>query len=414
MTTSKALALYPVATGTVNQTSPYYADAYLTPKGEIRADKSGAYTLEEVKDALGWHGLELAEILAHRRPSGTPCHEWVVDKLGPALKKLSTHVTRDQYFNVFTHVVDPLTHKIPNRVFTAHTDTVHTAAGTQTIAFDVDKRVLFKDDTTCLGADDGTGVYILLCMIAEGVPGHYAFFADEEIGRAGSEAAHKDPRCVVPWKQIVHVLSFDRKDATSVITHQRSGRCCSEAFAEELCLRINAFMDDPAHLLEPDPTGSYTDSATFMDDIPECTNLSVGYKYQHGPREFQSLDQLDRLIEAYVHLDWDGLPVERDPKAPKPAYSAGTQQSFLNDKPQVKVQKAAATHFEDLLAQDMDRIELAEYLRDHADLAAYVLINQHNITIADMELDAELLMTSTALNTLYEYDFDFSNEDYLL
>ena len=50
-----------------------------------------------------------------------------------------------------------------------------------------------------------------------------------------------------------------------------------------------------------------------MDIIPECTNISVGYMYEHTTGEYQDIDYLQRLCKAVCLIDWETLPVERDP-----------------------------------------------------------------------------------------------------
>jgi hypothetical protein len=51
-------------------------------------------------------------------------------------------------------------------------------------------------------------------------------------------------------------------------------------------------------------------SASFIDDIPECTNISVGYNFEHT--ETQNITYLDRLAKASVNVDWSSLPTARD------------------------------------------------------------------------------------------------------
>jgi hypothetical protein len=41
--------------------------------------------------------------------------------------------------------------------------------------------------------------------------------------------------------------------------------------------------------------------------------MSVGYYNQHTKQESQDLAFLEKLVDACVALDWESLPVERDP-----------------------------------------------------------------------------------------------------
>jgi hypothetical protein len=66
-------------------------------------------------------------------------------------------------------------------------------------------------------------------------------------------------------------------------------------------------------MYSPDDTGVYTDTAEFTDDIPECTNISVGYYNEHGDRENLDIIHFAALAVAASKVDWDALPTDRDP-----------------------------------------------------------------------------------------------------
>jgi hypothetical protein len=83
--------------------------------------------------------------------------------------------------------------------------------------------------------------------------------------------------------------------------------CCSPEFADALCAAYNA----NGMSMKPDNTGIYTDSASFIDDIPECTNVSVGYFNEHTGKERQNITFLAKLCEASVKIDWKSLPTKR-------------------------------------------------------------------------------------------------------
>jgi hypothetical protein len=63
--------------------------------------------------------------------------------------------------------------------------------------------------------------------------------------------------------------------------------------------------------LNLDPTGVFTDSANFIDLIPECTNVSVGYFNEHTHEEVQNISYLERLAKACVAADWSKLTIKR-------------------------------------------------------------------------------------------------------
>ena len=163
----------------------------------------------------------------------------------------------------------------------------------------------------CIRDSDKAGMVVILNMIENKVPGLYYFFIGEEVGCIGSGRLAKDWVNSEFSYTVSKVVSFDRRSDCSVITHQWYGRCCSDAFAEELSFRLNGTGQKLN--LEPDDTGVLTDSAQFMDIVPECTNISVGYMYEHTTVEQQDIEFLQRLCNAVCLIDWETLPVERDP-----------------------------------------------------------------------------------------------------
>jgi hypothetical protein len=65
--------------------------------------------------------------------------------------------------------------------------------------------------------------------------------------------------------------------------------------------------------------GVLTDTKQYRGIIPECINIGVGYNSQHGREEYQDYDHLLKLADALLTVQWDSLPVDRDPTAPDPA-----------------------------------------------------------------------------------------------
>jgi hypothetical protein len=112
-------------------------------------------------------------------------------------------------------------------------------------------------------------------------------------------------------KEYDRAIAFDRKATFSIITHQAHGRCCSETFASNLSDRLNDLMPDDA--FAPDDGGLFTDTANYVDDIAECTNVSCGYYNEHTERELLDVAFLVRLTKACIQLDWENLPVVRTP-----------------------------------------------------------------------------------------------------
>jgi hypothetical protein len=61
----------------------------------------------------------------------------------------------------------------------------------------------------------------------------------------------------------------------------------------------------------------YTDTAEFVDIIPECTNISVGYNSEHSQQESLNIVHFELLATAVLRVEWDKLPTERDPTVPE-------------------------------------------------------------------------------------------------
>ena len=147
----------------------------------------------------------------------------------------------------------------------------------------------------------------MLYMMSHNIPGLYYFFIGEERGGIGSNKLSLIYDKVSYLKEIKRCVSFDRRNYHSVITSQLGRRCCSDEFGTALCKEYNKNGLD----LSLDPTGIYTDSASFIDDIRECTNISVGYFHEHTGQEYQNMNYLISLCEASIKVNWNSLPTIR-------------------------------------------------------------------------------------------------------
>jgi hypothetical protein len=153
-----------------------------------------------------------------------------------------------------------------------------------------------------------------------------------------------------------------------------------------------------------DPTGVYTDTAEYMDIIPECLNISIGYDSEHSHFETLDTNHVFALRDAICALDWDAisLVVERDPtkreykepsygawgtwsgsKARLPsnisAYEIPSVERILSTSTRSLAQWVADADPEDvaMLLQDMaDQLEEAHYaMNDYYDESAYNKLN---------------------------------------
>lgn len=247
-------------------------------------------------------GIEvLLDILGYQRFAGTQGEQDMIAKYIATLP----NAEEDGYGNWWVVVGDAP----PTTMFSSHTDTVEKRSAVGRKKLSLKGNWLTVAGGGVLGADCGTGVWIMLNLIAAGVPGLYVFHRDEEIGGGGSSYIAKN----LPGRLegIKHCIAFDRKATSHVITHQGGSRCCSDAFANAFAdlLNLGTGME-----FEPNDGGSFTDSANYTHLIPECTNLSIGYYDQHTMEERQDLSFAAALVTKLISLPFDQLPAERDPK----------------------------------------------------------------------------------------------------
>ena len=248
--------------------------------------------------------------------------EWLIDRLPERLRNAAW---QDTAGNVH---IDNRTHDGHKTLFVAHVDTVHRTTGANKIRKTTS---MWYADGAALGADDGVGCALLMHMIHAAVPGYYVFTQGEECGGIG--AKHLAAQYPLLLAEFDRAIAFDRRGTDGVISHQGYGRCCSDAFADALAAELNA--TDETLMYSADNTGVYTDTAEFTEIIPECTNVSCGYMYEHSEREQLDMIHFDLLAEAVIVIDWDGLVTDRDPTIPDPD-EAVVFNSWANYKDSVK------------------------------------------------------------------------------
>lgn len=242
---------------------------------------------------------DLVEILKYRRPSRSGSQKAFFKKiLGP--HGMAVDAEGNRLLRIGKAPV----------MWSCHTDTVHFMAGMQNLTVEPGV-IAARGKSNCLGADDSAGIWLMLRMIEQGVPGLYVFHEGEECGGIGSShIADVTPEIL---DGISYAIAFDRAGTDDVVTHQIGGRCCSDAFAEALADQLG--MD-----FKPSPNGVFTDTANYDHLIPECTNISVGYYNQHSKDEWLDTVHLERLLNAILDMNLDALPVDRDPSAETSGY----------------------------------------------------------------------------------------------
>jgi hypothetical protein len=189
----------------------------------------------------------------------------------------------------------------------SHTDTVHRTGGRQLVRVGKDRwgaDIVDAPQSDCLGADDTTGVWLMLEMIRAQRPGLYIFHRAEERGCQGSRWIERHTPELLDG--IDYAIAFDRRGTDSIVTHQIGWRTASDDFAWSLAEQLPGNM-------APDPTGVFTDTESYAGIVPECTNVSVGYWDQHTARECQDLAFARAMRDALLALDVDALDCARRP-----------------------------------------------------------------------------------------------------
>ena len=241
--------------------------------------------------------FQLWSMLSIARPAnGKAEQDFCSDYIDPIANKI------DNFGNYWSIVGN----EQPTTLFSCHTDTV---AKLDMHSQDVElNNGIFSlhhmEQTGCLGADDTAGIWIMINMIKAGVKGLYIFHRQEEIGGRGSSFIARE--CRGSLEGIKRAIAFDRKGKDSVITNQSCGRCCSDTFANALAAQLGGSF-------RIDTGGTFTDTANYVDIIPECTNLSIGYENCHTPSETLDAGFAAWMLDRCVNLDWDALPTHRDP-----------------------------------------------------------------------------------------------------
>lgn len=389
-------AAFPAA---VNST-PFTSFAPKWPVAKVPAAPPHDTSHMSVLDPQGATGSmfmrTLVRALTTRRKSGSASEAkfcaWLTTTLGATMidEAGNIHVdTRD----------DPTAQRT---LFTAHTDTCARGDGDNVVRVSADGTMWYADTATneCLGADDGAGIALMAGMIDAGVKAYFLFPRGEEVGGVGSSALSKDMPEL--FKQFDRAIAFDRADCTEVITHQGGERGASDECGEALALALSSIHDDVMYL--PSTDGVYTDTKEFFDLVPECFNIGVGYKYQHGSREQLDVAFLTKLAGVVCTIDWDALPTKRDPKEYDDLYGG------MGSWPQRYDTHTKATHstYEDLAWDDLTHaVEdaykyrpalLIEWVSKHA-AAHYddpVKLSAANITLT-LNRKADALIASDVL-----------------
>lgn len=218
-------------------------------------------------------------------------------------------------------------------LFSCHIDTVHGAlesdGSKQTAVYDPNFEHIFVGDKaqTCLGADDGAGIYIMLKMLEAKVEGTYIFHRGEEKGGIGARAMLvKHEKWLAEFD---HSIAFDRPGTDEVIITQSGSVCASPEFGAQLAAMLNA----DGLKYTNSTKGVFTDNKIYRQVIPCNVNLGVGYFFQHTNQEYLDWGHLQKLLAMCIKLDWSKLKVTRkiEPEAYTYRGAAFRGRDFMND-----------------------------------------------------------------------------------
>lgn len=244
----------------------------------------------------------LFDILSFARPHGSRTEKAFCKEFLDTVEGMQKDHFGNRYLRIGTA---PL-------LWSCHVDTVAAKGGAQELAFDRSTGLVSLANGKAgmsLGADDGAGIWLMLNMIEAGIEGLYIFHRGEEVGCLGSRWIVKnEPHRLDGIKA---AIAFDRAGTSDVITHQSHGMTASDDFALSMAAALN--KHDPDLRYRPDDTGVFTDTNEYAELVPECSNLSVGYHGQHGPRETLDVYHCEKLLSAVLKADFSGLVFAREP-----------------------------------------------------------------------------------------------------
>lgn len=220
-------------------------------------------------------------------------------------KYLPKGFKRDEVGNYYYEIGESET------LFTTHLDTYSKKFEEVNHVIDSDNPYIIRTDgKTILGGDNKLGCSILIGMIKNNIPGVYYFFLGEEPiisgGLWGSEEIfRKNPEYFQKFKR---TIAFDRRTYGSIVQRQLAETCASDEFVEAIAANFEKY---DIQWDESSGCGYYTDTATFLDVIPECTNISAGGFNEHLKNEWVNLNYTYKVLNAALNTDWESLPTKR-------------------------------------------------------------------------------------------------------
>lgn len=201
--------------------------------------------------------------------------------------------------------------------FSCHVDTCHSKEESdgsfQTVNEEMGLLTL-GSRASCLGADDGIGIFLMLQMIQSEIPGTYIFHTAEEVGAAGSLSINSD--CQEFTQTFDLIVAFDRAvlpgQAPEVIVTQAGKACASVQCGQTLADALNLVAPDLGFVVSH--RGLFTDTLNYADNVAEALNLGCYYWDQHSAYECVDVGKVNILLQAVLAVSWQDLPVVRKPE----------------------------------------------------------------------------------------------------
>jgi hypothetical protein len=228
----------------------------------------------------------------------------IIPYINDIISKYGYNLKKDNIGNYYVIVGNSKT------LFTTHLDTY--SVKYEKVNHIIDNDWIKTDKSTILGGDNKNGTTILLYLISKNIPGTYYFFIGEEPILSGCiygsrSLYQKNPKFLKKYNK---AIAFDRKQTGSIVTRQLARQCCSNEFADYL---ISEFKKNGLNF-QKDPNAYYTDTASFLDIIPEITNISAGGWGEHTNNEKTLITYVESVALAASKINWENAPIIREPK----------------------------------------------------------------------------------------------------
>lgn len=194
--------------------------------------------------------------------------------------------------------------KVGYPMFVAHTDTVCDVLSedVQLIVYKCEKQenscvvsdesesyLLQRQTESILGADDRSGVFIIVNEWLKGNKINFALTSDEEIGAIGASELEESHIFIekIAEHKIGSFIEFDRKGYSDIIEY------CASDLTTEIQKVLTTYK----------PVGGVFTDLDKLANIVSGVNLSVGYFNAHSKSEYQDLGHLEYLCSKIVELE---------------------------------------------------------------------------------------------------------------